>query len=80
MADQPCGFLVLDKAAGLTSHACVARAKSFYKAAIRHFVEPHKEFLQYRFLRPGDCRWGLLPDDALNRRQQEEQPKQVFAG
>ena len=31
MADQPCGFLVLDKAAGLTSHACVARVRRSYK-------------------------------------------------
>jgi tRNA pseudouridine55 synthase len=31
MADQPCGFLVLDKAAGLTSHACVARVRRAYK-------------------------------------------------
>lgn len=30
MADQPCGFLVLDKAAGLTSHACVARVRRAY--------------------------------------------------
>jgi tRNA pseudouridine 55 synthase len=31
MADQPCGFLVLDKEAGLTSHACVARVRRVYK-------------------------------------------------
>lgn len=31
MADQPCGFLVLDKATGLTSHACVARVRRAYK-------------------------------------------------
>jgi len=31
MADQPCGFLVLDKAAGLTSHACVAQVRRAYK-------------------------------------------------
>lgn len=31
MADQPCGFLVLDKEAGLTSHACVARVRRAYK-------------------------------------------------
>ncbi|MDA0717048.1 MAG: tRNA pseudouridine(55) synthase TruB [Cyanobacteria bacterium] len=31
MADQPCGFLVLDKAEGLTSHACVARVRRAYK-------------------------------------------------
>jgi len=30
MADQPCGFLVLDKAAGLTSHACVSRVRRAY--------------------------------------------------
>ncbi|MCP9891278.1 tRNA pseudouridine(55) synthase TruB [Cyanobium sp. Aljojuca 7D2] len=30
MADQPCGFLVLDKAAGLTSHACVGRVRRAY--------------------------------------------------
>ena len=28
--DQPCGFLVLDKPAGLTSHACVARVRRSY--------------------------------------------------
>ncbi|MFO8237133.1 MAG: tRNA pseudouridine(55) synthase TruB [Prochlorococcaceae cyanobacterium] len=27
MADQPCGFLVLDKPAGLSSHACVSRVR-----------------------------------------------------
>lgn len=31
MPDQPCGFLVLDKPAGLTSHACVARVRRAYK-------------------------------------------------
>ncbi|MEB3352837.1 MAG: tRNA pseudouridine(55) synthase TruB [Cyanobacteriota bacterium] len=30
MADQPCGFLVLDKPAGLSSHACVARVRRAY--------------------------------------------------
>ncbi len=30
MADQPCGFLVLDKPAGLTSHACVGRVRRAY--------------------------------------------------
>lgn len=30
MADQPCGFLVLNKAAGLTSHACVSRVRRAY--------------------------------------------------
>jgi tRNA pseudouridine55 synthase len=30
MADQPCGFLVLDKAAGLTSHACVGLVRRAY--------------------------------------------------
>lgn len=30
MADQPCGFLVLDKPAGLTSHGCVARVRRAY--------------------------------------------------
>ena len=30
MPDQPCGFLVLDKPAGLTSHACVARVRRAY--------------------------------------------------
>ncbi|SBO44491.1 tRNA pseudouridine(55) synthase TruB [Cyanobium sp. NIES-981] len=30
MADQCCGFLVLDKPAGLTSHGCVARARRAY--------------------------------------------------
>lgn len=30
MADQCCGFLVLDKPAGLTSQACVARARRAY--------------------------------------------------
>ncbi len=30
MADQPCGFLVLDKAAGLTSHGCVSRVRRAY--------------------------------------------------
>ena len=30
MADQCCGFLVVDKPAGLTSHACVARARRAY--------------------------------------------------
>jgi tRNA pseudouridine55 synthase len=30
MADQPCGFLVLDKPAGLTSHGCVARVRRTY--------------------------------------------------
>jgi tRNA pseudouridine55 synthase len=29
-AEQPCGFLVLDKPAGLSSHACVARARRAY--------------------------------------------------
>jgi tRNA pseudouridine55 synthase len=31
MAEQPCGFLVLDKPAGLSSHACVARVRRAYK-------------------------------------------------
>lgn len=30
MADQPWGFLVLDKPAGLTSHACVSRVRRAY--------------------------------------------------
>jgi tRNA pseudouridine55 synthase len=30
MADQPCGFLVLDKPAGLTSHGCVSRVRRAY--------------------------------------------------
>jgi tRNA pseudouridine55 synthase len=30
MADQPCGFLVLDKAGGLTSHACVGKVRRAY--------------------------------------------------
>ncbi|WP_072061618.1 tRNA pseudouridine(55) synthase TruB [Synechococcus sp. GFB01] len=30
MADQPCGFLVLDKPAGLSSHACVGRVRRAY--------------------------------------------------
>ena len=30
MADQPCGFLVLDKPAGLSSHACVSRVRRAY--------------------------------------------------
>lgn len=30
MADQPWGFLVLDKPAGLTSHACVSRVRRTY--------------------------------------------------
>jgi tRNA pseudouridine55 synthase len=30
MAEQPCGFLVLDKPAGLSSHACVARVRRAY--------------------------------------------------
>jgi len=30
MADQPCGFLVLDKPAGLRSHACVGRVRRAY--------------------------------------------------
>ena len=28
--EQPCGFLVLDKPAGLSSHACVARVRRAY--------------------------------------------------
>jgi tRNA pseudouridine55 synthase len=31
MADQPCGFLVLDKPAGLSSHACVGRVRRAYR-------------------------------------------------
>ena len=31
MAERPCGFLVLDKPAGLSSHACVARVRRAYK-------------------------------------------------
>lgn len=30
MTDQPCGFLVLDKPAGLSSHGCVARVRRAY--------------------------------------------------
>jgi tRNA pseudouridine55 synthase len=30
MAERPCGFLVLDKPAGLSSHACVARVRRAY--------------------------------------------------
>jgi len=30
MAEQPCGFLVLDKPAGLSSHACVGRVRRAY--------------------------------------------------
>jgi tRNA pseudouridine55 synthase len=30
MAEQPCGFLVLDKPAGLSSHACVGRVRRSY--------------------------------------------------
>ena len=30
MAEQPCGFLVLDKPPGLSSHACVARVRRAY--------------------------------------------------
>ncbi|MEX0589366.1 MAG: tRNA pseudouridine(55) synthase TruB [Cyanobium sp.] len=30
MADQPCGFLVLDKTSGLTSHDCVSRVRRAY--------------------------------------------------
>ena len=30
MPDQPCGFLVLDKPAGLTSHGCVGRVRRAY--------------------------------------------------
>ncbi|MEO1001782.1 MAG: tRNA pseudouridine(55) synthase TruB [Cyanobacteria bacterium J06638_7] len=30
MADQPCGFLVLDKPAGLSSHDCVSRVRRAY--------------------------------------------------
>lgn len=30
MADQPCGFLVLDKPAGLSSHGCVAQVRRAY--------------------------------------------------
>ncbi len=30
MADQPCGFLVLDKPAGPSSHACVSRVRRAY--------------------------------------------------
>jgi len=30
MADQPCGFLVLDKPAGLSSHACVGKVRRAY--------------------------------------------------
>jgi len=31
MADQPCGFLVLDKPAGPSSHACVGRVRRAYR-------------------------------------------------